>query len=61
MKLSSAEVKYGQKMVKYDRNSQNWSKMAKNGQKWPNMVKMVDFLVSDGLARWIGVMDWPKW
>ena len=32
--------------------------MDKNVQKWPNMAKMVDFLVLDGLARWIGAMDW---
>ena len=48
-------------MIEMVKTGQKWPKMAKNGQKWPNMVKMVDFLVSDGLARWIGVMDWPKW
>ena len=45
-------------MVKNGRKWSNWVKMAKNVQKWPNMVKMVDFLVLDGLARWIGAMDW---
>ena len=54
-------VENGRERIK---NGQKWPKMAKmvkNVQKWPNMVKMVNFLSLDGLARWIGAMDWPKW